>query len=196
MRLYYTPGSPYARIVRMAMLESGLEIPLLETTLRDPASTLLPHNPVGRVPVLLLSDGSALTETLLILPFLDTLHGGPRLMPTAPGDIARLGRAMGLMDGVAAWNREVRRPANERSPGVVALEETRAARTVKALDADLGGFETVDAAWLVLAAALGHLERRLASWNWRPDHPRLAAWYATASGRPSVRATVVPTAAA
>ncbi|MCA3344104.1 MAG: glutathione S-transferase N-terminal domain-containing protein, partial [Roseomonas sp.] len=54
MKLFHSAGSPYARIARMAVLELGLadRIPFVETTLRDPASTLLPHNPVGRVPSL------------------------------------------------------------------------------------------------------------------------------------------------
>ena len=46
MQLYYSSGSPYARVVRMALLETGIVLPQVETTLRDPASTLLPLNPV------------------------------------------------------------------------------------------------------------------------------------------------------
>ncbi|MSO90514.1 MAG: hypothetical protein EXR01_02845 [Acetobacteraceae bacterium] len=37
-------------------------------------ATSLPFNPVGRVPSLRLDDGTVLTETLLILPFLDRLY--------------------------------------------------------------------------------------------------------------------------
>lgn len=192
VQLYYSPGSPYARVVRMAVLEAGLDIPLVETTLRDPASTLLPHNPVGRVPTLLLADGTALTEVLLILPFLDGLGSGPGLMPDSPSDRARLGRVMGLLDGIAVWNRELRRPVHERSPGVLALEETRAARTLQALEADLGSFGNVDAAWLVLAATLGYLDRRHRAWSWREAHPRLVVWLEDASRRPSFQATVPP----
>lgn len=189
MQLYYSPGSPFARIVRMALLEAGLEIPLVETTLRDPASTLLPHNPVGRVPTLVLDDGSALTEVTLILPFLV-----PQVMPTAPRDIARLGRVIGMLDGIAVWNRELRRPMNERSPAMIALEETRAARTLDALEADLGGFDKVDAAWFALASALGYGERRHKTWQWRAGRPRLVAWFEAASLRPSFQATIPPEA--
>jgi len=192
MQLYYFPGSPYARMVRMALLETGLDIPLVETTLRDPASTLLPHNPIGRVPTLVLDDGTALTETLLILPFLDTLHSGARIMPCTPRDIARLGRVMGMLDGMAVWNRELRRPVQERSPGMIALEETRAARALDALEADLSGFDRIDAAWLALAATLGYAERRYTVWRWREGHPGLADWFNTASQRPSFQATIPP----
>jgi glutathione S-transferase len=135
MQLFYSSGSPFARAVRVALRETGLlaAIAEQETTLRDPAAILLPHNPVGRVPTLLLADGTALTETALILPFLDTLGGTYRLMPDSSR--APLGLALGAMDGMAVWNRELRRPPEERSPSVIALETTRLNRAADALEA-------------------------------------------------------------
>src|SRR5689334_22354120 len=99
MRLFFSSGSPFARVVRVALRETGLlpRVEEVETTLRDPQAVLLPHNPVGRVPTLVLPDGTALTETALILPFLDTLGGGYRLLPA--GDLrtlADLGRVLGM----------------------------------------------------------------------------------------------------
>ena len=116
MQLFYSTGSPFARAVRVALRETGLigRVAEVVTTLRDPASTLLPHNPVGRVPTLVLPDGTALTETALILPFLDTLGGTYPLVPRAA--LADFGRVLGAMDGMAVWNRELRRPPSERSP--------------------------------------------------------------------------------
>ena len=106
MRLHYVQGSPYARMVRIAWRERGIAgITEQETTLRDPESDLLPHNPVGRVPTLVLADGTALSETLLILTHLDRLHTGPRLIPETPAGLAELGQAIGLLDGGAVWNR-------------------------------------------------------------------------------------------
>ena len=59
MRLFYGAASPFARIVRVALLETGLDAQVRkqEVTLRDPTSALLPYNPVGRVPTLELDDG-------------------------------------------------------------------------------------------------------------------------------------------
>ncbi len=192
MQLFYVAGSPYARMVRMALAERGIALPQVETTLRDPASGLLPHNPVGRVPTLLLDDGTALTETLIILPYLDGMHGGAPIMPPEPPRLAVLGRAMGMLDGIAVWNRELRRPVHERSPSVLALEETRANRVADAFEHDLSNLDRIDACWLALTAALGYCERRHTVFRWREGRPRLAAWLDAAAERASFQATLPP----
>jgi glutathione S-transferase len=205
MRLFHVPGSPYARAVRIAVAELGLSarVEEVETTLRDPASTLLPLSPAGRVPALVLADGTVLTETTLILPFLDRL-AAPRapLLPMDGSDgwrgLAAFGRVAGLMEGIAVWNRELRRPPEERSPGVLALETARAARLTAALEREVaaGGFAPgagLEAARILLACALGYGERRHTVWRWREGHPALGAWLdAFAAGCPAYRVTVPP----
>jgi len=196
MRLYFVHGSPYARMVRIALAETGLaaRVTPVETTLRDPASTLVPLNPVGRVPSLVLDDGTVLTETLPILLHLDRLHDGPRLVPVDdPPRMAAYGRAAGMLDGIAVWNRELRRPVHERSPGVITLEATRANRTADVLEAEAAGFDQrCDAAWLARACALGYCERRHKAWRWREGRPALAAWFDRAAERPSFKDTTPP----
>lgn len=190
MRLFYSAGSPYARMVRIALRTHAIPgVVEQEATLRDPASVLLPLNPVGRVPTLLLDDGTVLSETLLILAHLDTLHAGPRLTPATASGLGELGQAMGLLEGIAVWNRELRRPLEERSPGVLALEQTRANRVADALEAQPPSNAT---AALALACALGYCERRHTVWPWRAGRPALAAWYdATVQAAP-FQATLPP----
>lgn len=199
MQLFFVPGSPYARMVRMAVAETGLaagRIAQIVTTLRDPTSSLLPINPVGRVPTLVLDDGTALSETLPVLLHLDLLHDGPRLVPI--GNAARMatyGRAMGMMDGIAVWNRELRRPEDERSPSVIALEATRANRIADAWDRDAAAGRLAhdfDAAWLALVCALGYCERRHRTWRWREGRTALSAWFDAAASRPSFQDTIPP----
>jgi len=200
MQLFHSAGSPYARIARMAVLELGLEgrVAFTETTLRDPASTLLAHNPVGRVPSLVLEDGTTVSETTPILMVLDSLVAPEtRLLGDGADSWKRLaayGRVLGMLDGIAVWNRELRRPVHERSPGVIALEETRAARIAAALQDDVarGGYAAPDAGFLALLAVLGYCERRHRVWPWRESLPDLAAWFDRASDRPSFAATMPP----
>ncbi len=197
MRLFYSSGSPFARAVRVALRETGLlaTIAEQETTLRDPAAILLPHNPVGRVPTLVLADGTALTETALILPFLDTLGGAYRLLPEASR--GPLGLVLGAMDGMAVWNRELRRPPEERSPGVIALETTRLNRAADVLEAQAAAGQWAltgppDAPRITLGCLLGYAEYRHRAWAWRQDRPALAAWYDAIAARPSFQATIPP----
>jgi glutathione S-transferase len=200
MKLYHSSGSPYARIARMAVLELGLEgrVAFTETTLRDPASTLLPHNPVGRVPSLVLTDGTTVTETTPILMVLDSLVVPQKRLLGDGADgwkrLAAYGRVLGMLDGIAVWNRELRRPVHERSPGVIALEATRAARIAAALQDDVarGGYGAPDAGFLALLAVLGYCERRHRVWAWRDGLPGLAAWFDRASDRASFAATMPP----
>lgn len=199
MRLFHAPGSPYARIARMAVIELGLEdrVRVEEATLRDPASVLLPFNPVGRVPSLLLDDGTTVTETTPVLMMLDSLVPPARRLlpgPDRPPALARYGRVLGMLDGIAVWNRELRRPPEERSPGVIALEAHRAARVADALERDVaaGRFATIDAGWLALVSVLGYCARRHKAFDWRPGRPALAALFDAAAARPAVAATVPP----
>lgn len=201
MKLFYSAGSPYARMVRVALIELGLDsdVEKQEVTLRDPASALLPYNKVGRVPTLRLDNGTVLTESLLILSYLDILRPARALLPRDGSDgwvtLARFGTAMGFMDGIAVWNRELRRPEHERSPPVLALELTRAGRTADALNAMVadGAYAgRMDTARIALGCVLGYCERRHRTWDWRPGRPALAACYESIAQTPSFQATLPP----
>ncbi|MFO1025019.1 MAG: glutathione S-transferase N-terminal domain-containing protein [Acetobacteraceae bacterium] len=194
--LFYSEGSPYARICRMALRERGLAGAVREvvTTLRDPAAPVLAHSPVGRVPALVLADGATLTETTLVLGWLDRMGSAPPMLPAEAAGVAAYGRVLGLLDGIAVWNRELRRPVHERSPSVLALEEARAGRVADALERHVGAgaFARVDAGYLTLAAVLGYAERRHTVWHWRKGRPALVRWFAVASVREAFRETMPP----
>ena len=203
MKLFYAAASPYARMVRVALIELGLDqrVEKQEVTLRDPQSSLLPFNPVGRVPTLQLDDGTVLSESLLILNYLDTQHSLRPLLPRDGSDrwitMARMGTAVGMLDGIAVWNRELRRPENERSPTVIALETARTARTMDRLETDVaaGAYRgPMDAARIALGCAVAWCERRHRSWPWRPGRPALSAWYDEIARIPSFAATEPPLA--
>jgi glutathione S-transferase len=199
MKLFYASGSPYARIARVVVRELRLEprVDEIEVTLRDPNSSLLPHNPGGKVPTLQLDDGTHIIESLLVLAFLDTQHGGRKLLPMDGSDgwrtLADLGRAYAFLDAVTVWNRELR--FGQSTPGVIALEKTRADRVADALEAAIGGGAysgPINAAQIVLAAALENFTRRHKVWDWRSGRPRLSAFLGDIAQRPSFTATIQP----
>ncbi|MDB5314529.1 MAG: hypothetical protein JWO24_373 [Rhodospirillales bacterium] len=195
-RLFYSAGSPYARICRMALREGGLtgRVQEVATTLRDPAAPLLPHSPAGRVPALVLEDGTTLTETTLVLEWLDRLGSRPAMLPDDAMSLAAYGRVLGLLDGIAVWNRELRRPVHERSPSVIALETVRASRIADALEGAVqrAAYQRIDAGYLALTAVLGYAERRHTVWAWREGRPSLGAWFDLASQRDAFGETLPP----
>lgn len=197
MKLFYASGSPYARIIRVVIRELGLAVEEVEVTLRDANSALLPYNPGGKVPALQLDNGTVLNESLLVLVYLDTRHGGGKLLPMDGSDgwktLSALGRAYAFLDAVTVWNRELR--FGQSAPGVIALEKERAARAADALDAAVAGGSysgPIDAAQIVLGAALENFSRRHKVWDWRSGRPHLARFLDAIAARPSFTATLQP----
>ena len=202
MRLLYVPASPFARIVRVALIETGLDTRVRKQTvdLYTPDSAVIPLNPVARVPTLELDDGTVLTESSLILAWIDAQHGGAPLLPRDGSDnwriLSEMGTAWGLMDGIVAWSRALRPPENERAPRVIAWESLRVNRIADRLEQAVGqGAYTrpaLDAAQIVLGAALGWVEPRHPVWPWRQGRPNLSAWADRIHARPSFQATIPP----
>jgi predicted small integral membrane protein len=128
-------------------------------------------------------EGRLISETPLILA-----HRG--WLPHEPAAMARLGRVLGMLDGIAVWNRELRRVPQERSPGLLALEAARADRVLASLDP--AEFDPVSVEGIALACALGYGERRHRVWDWRAANPALAPWFEAGSVRPAFVDTLPP----
>jgi glutathione S-transferase len=84
MRLYISPRAPNPRRVTMFMAAKGIDgIELVDVDLNAGAhrsEEFLALNPLGRVPVLVLDDGRALSETRAICTYLEGLYPEPNLM--------------------------------------------------------------------------------------------------------------------
>jgi len=204
MRLLYSAGSPFARLVRIALVETDLDASVVKheltrAKLYSPASDVLALNPVGRVPTLELDDGTILTESKLILDYIDALNNGPKLLPRDGSDswrtLAEMGQALGLLEGIVTWMRALALPEQQRAAESIARESTRVNRAADALeDAVARGAYAgrIDAAQIALGTALGLVEPRLPVWKWRDGRPRLSQWYDAIAGRPSFRMTEPP----
>lgn len=202
MKLYITPGSPYARMARIVVLEKGLEsrVQIIPATTRVADSPYYGINPSGRVPYLLCEDGVGLEESALICAYLDHLHGEPAF--DLPGgdqlwEARRLeALARSMLDGLSVWGREIVRPEHERSPGVIQHETDRAQRMADAWEREIdhplmrGALNMIQ---ITLACALG-LEARNPGFRWRSRHPKLSAWFDDIAARPSFTATTPPSA--
>ena len=200
MKLYITPGSPYARLARIMVLEKGLErrVEIIPAQTRAAGSPYYRVNPSGRVPYLVRDDGIGLEESAVICRYLDHLDGRPEFnLP--PGildwESLRLGAlASSLMDGISVWGRELSRPQNEQSPTVIRHEMDRAGRMVDLWETEIEHplmRGTLNLVQLTLACALG-LEVRYRDFRWREGHPKLIDWHSRIAARPSLVKTVPP----
>ena len=200
MKLYITPGSPYARMARMVVLEKGLSS-RVETVIaqtRTPDSPYYRINPSGRVPYLVRDDGVGLEESAVICDYLDRLDGKPAfLLPDGEAlwEARRLeALARSMLDGIAVWGRELARPPNERSPTTLRHEAERSRRMADLWEREIDHpwmHGALNMAQVTLGCALG-FEARMPELAWRPDHPKLCAWFQRLASRPSFAATTPP----
>ena len=198
VKLYITLTSPYARLARIVVIEKELDykVEQIIAKTRQADSPYYQVNPSGRVPCLILSDGTRLEESQLVCSYLDHLDAAPRF--EAPNgteglQVRRLeALARSLMDGVSVWIREGFRPVDERSPGIVSHEQARAARLIdvwenEIIDSVMQG-DLNNMAQLTLITTL-QLEQWNPDFKWREGHPRLIEWCDQLSDRPSLQET-------
>ena len=200
MKLYITPGSPYARMARIVVLEKGLEkrVEVIAAQTRVADSPYYRINPSGRVPYLVRDDGVGMEESALICDYLDQLDGKPAFGLSTGAQALEARRleslARSLLDGLAVWGRELARPENERSPTVLVHEARRSERLTDAWEKEIHHplmHGALNRLHLTLACALG-LEARIPGFRWRPAHPGLLEWFEPLAARPSFAATAPP----
>jgi glutathione S-transferase len=193
------PPSPFGRKVKIAAALLGLsaDIRVEPTDTNDPADSIRRQNPLGKIPSLILEDGTVLFDSRVILEFLDAHAGGGRIIPASGAERFAVLRmhalADGLMDAALLQVYEIRfRPEEIRS------EKWRAYQAEK-VDRVLEAFEREPPArsgeWhvgqIALACALGYLDLRFEG-RWRANHPKLVAWLeAFAASVPAFAATKV-----
>lgn len=196
--LFASTRSPFARKVRIALHEIGVAgkvtlVPVATSPMK-PAPEVLPHNPLGQVPTLVIDGGEALIDSTAILDFLSEQPRGAFLLPREGAErretMRRLALADGMMDKAVRWLDERFQAQNDDTAARIAGFRAAMERTLDGLEAapppPAGRFDAGDVALLSL---LGYLDFRFAELPWRDTRPRLAAWYGELLARPSVAAT-------
>lgn len=181
MILRSSPASPFARKVRIALDLVGLasRVTVMDADTGDEADPLRRENPLGKVPTLVLDDGTAVFDSRVILDHLDALTGGGTLIPVDPAARLRCLTTQALADGVmdasvlivyeARW-----RPEAIRLPRWTDHQGDKIARALGVLEA-VPPEDGADAGAVAVACALGYLDLRLGG-AWRARHPALVAW--------------------
>tara|TARA_R110002049_G_scaffold52540_3_gene146973 strand:+ start:1150 stop:1752 length:603 start_codon:yes stop_codon:yes gene_type:complete len=197
MELYLNATSPYARLVRIVLLEKDLAGAV---TLKwcDPwadDAELLKANPTGRIPALVTQEGTTLSESMLIAVYLDSVSPNPPMLPAASlGDVLHLaGLGQNLMD--AAFTTVIARKhyGNEIDESELGQRRSRAIqRLLKQLNSELGEKQQasiINLGETAIAVALDYLAFRLPEVNWKEVYPRIQAWHAGVIARSSFQET-------
>lgn len=193
MKLYASPTSPYARLVRAVILEKGIdnrvEIDWLNPW--DSPARLVATNPFSRVPTLETDDAEILGESLLIALYLEGRYPEPELMPRdrIESTYHKLGLGKGLIDAAVdiVSSRRFRKDADQ-DPIVKRRFETLRA-SVPTVAAAVSAPQRPDLGDIAIAVALGYLDFRLPEVDWRSEMQALADWYAAIDEWPSLQKT-------
>jgi glutathione S-transferase len=162
-----------------------------------PHADLMKLNPLGKIPTLELEDGTVIYDSPVIIEYLDTLHTGPKLYPSAwPERLTALRRhalGQGMLDTALPLLGEGFRPPGRQSEPHKALWRAKLRASVDTLEHEAEALRTsaFTVGHLAIGVALAYLDFRFADLAWRDGHPKLAAWHATFNARPAVEANAV-----
>ena len=199
MKLYYSATSPYARKVRVLIIEQGLQDAVsLERAdpMAENAATRI-GNPLSKIPALELKDGTHLFDSPVICEYLDHEAAGEALLPK-DGDhrwAVLTAQALGdvIRDAALSLVMESRRPETERSAFWQDRWTAAIHRGVDEIAEDVAADrKAFDLGRITYACALGYLDFRLPDLDWRGPHPNLVTWFEEISGRESFVMTAPP----
>lgn len=197
MILRSSPASPFARKVRIAISLLGFDKDVTVTP-ADPTDgndNLRQQNPLGKIPVLIIEDGTAIYDSRVILEYLDHRAGGGKLIPRDDAQRLTALRMQALCDGIldasiltiyeGRW-----RKAEMHEQKWLDYQAGKVARGLSMFEAAPPPVDPIPhIGQIALACVLGYRDFRFAG-SWRNDHPRLVAWLDTfASLVPAFAAT-------
>ena len=203
MKLLGAVTSPYVRKVRIVMAEKKLDyqFELEDVWGRD---EILKLNPLGKVPCLVLEGREAVFDSRVIVEYLDTRSPVGRLIPESSRERTEVrtweALADGVLDAAILARLEQTWPKRDDSQRCSAWIERQLSRVDSALTAM--GSALAEQAWcsgthlsladIAVGCALGYLDFRFATIDWRTAHPNLKRLYDKLAARQSFIDTAPP----
>jgi glutathione S-transferase len=183
LKLIASRTSPYARKVRIVLAEKKVEYQLVEASPYEPGNPVHAWNPLGKLPVLILDDGTQLFDSRVIVEYIDLVSPVSRLIPEPARQRIAVKKWEALADGVndatATIVLERKRPANLQSDEWIARQRRKADEGAAEFARELGDRawcygESFSLADIAVGCALGYLDLRLRELDWRDLYPNLA----------------------
>jgi len=198
MKLLSGPISPFSRKVRIVLAEKKIdcEIETVDVTPADNAANAF--NPLGKIPTLVLDDGTPIYDSRVIVEFLDSASPISRLIPDDKRERVAVRRWEALADGILDAGILIRyeglRPKKEQSAKWREKQVARMERGLSAMAGELGEKawcqgERFTLADIAAGCTLGWLAFRFPQIDWRGSYPNLARHHDKLSERPSFAET-------
>jgi glutathione S-transferase len=201
-KLFYAPTSPFVRKVMISAHCLGL-VDQIETLAcaahpvhRD--ERIAPFNPLAKVPALQTADGLMLYDSRVICEYLDA-HAGGSLFPREGTQrwTSRVRQALadGLLDAALLIRYEhVARPADKQWEDWADGQWAKIHAALAAIEREVADYSDGpdDIGLISVGCALGYLDFRFATLDWRASHPATAAWFAVFAEHPAMSATRPP----
>jgi glutathione S-transferase len=200
MKLIGSVTSPYVRKVRVVLAEKKLDYAFELENVWSQDTKISASNPLGKVPCLVMEDGSAMYDSRVIAEYLDTLTPVCKLLPANSRDRANVKVWEALADGVGdaavlAYLERTQRPAELQSQAWIDRQMGKVSNSLQVMSDNLGEqpfcmgihYTLADVA---VGCVLGWLLLRFPAIDWRGEHPNLARLFDKLSERPSFKDTV------
>jgi glutathione S-transferase len=200
MKLIGSFTSAYVRKARVVLAEKKLDYQFELENVWAPETTIASSNPLGKVPCLVMEDGSTMYDSRVIAEYLDTLTPVCKLLPANSRDRANVkvweALADGVLDaGVLAYLERTWRPAGQQSQAWFDRQMGKVHGGLAVMSENLGEqpfcmgihYTLADVA---VGCTLGWLSFRFPDIAWRASYPNLARLFDKLSERPSFKDTV------
>lgn len=205
MKLLGSPGSPYARKARVAMIEKKINCEFVFDRPANPDSQVPKHNPLSKVPVLVLDDGKSIYDSSVIVEYFDHFGGGsgPKLIPAEfTARIAvRQWEALGdgIVDAIVTLTHDSRYSEDcDAKADWYQKQLKKINGGLATLERDIGANEycfgnAFGLADICAGMVLGYLDRAYGGFDWRAKYPGLQRYADKLFARASFQQTQPPT---
>ena len=202
MILHDLAAGMHPRRVRIFLAEKGISIERREVDAAGGANAtqdFLRLNPLGKLPVLELDDGTSIAESLAICRYLEALNPDPPLMGRTPREVAdiemwalRMDHELSQMIALSfVHSSDFYRGRIEQIPEVASWARGRALETMNWLNHELSGRRHIageDYTIADIVAQSAFVLGKAVGLRIPPDMTNLSRWFAEVTARPTARA--------
>ena len=183
MILRSSPPSPFGRKIKLAIGILGFdqEVRIEKADPTDASDSIRKQNPLGKIPALILENGTVVYDSPVILDYLDHRAGGGKIIPSEPDARLAALTLQALCDGILDAGILLVYEGRWRPPEMAVQKwiDHQRGKVQRALDVLEAAPPQLDAipnvGQITLACALGYGDLRFEG-KWREGCPQLVKW--------------------